>query len=137
MIPLGGGDDIPLKKKELIIGRKESCDIVLRFPNVSGRHCRLVLADGYWYLVDMGSSNGIKVGGAKVLDHRIDPNVKFEIANHPYLLEYDPKANGAVGSLPPDHLETDIFSKSLMERAGLTKSGTNPGTSGGTGRWDI
>lgn len=35
LIPLGGGDTIPLKKNQLLVGRRESCDIVLRFANVS------------------------------------------------------------------------------------------------------
>ena len=121
LIPSGGGDDIPLKKKELILGRKEDCDIVLRFNNVSGRHCRLILSDGYWYVVDMNSTNGVKVNGAKVLDRLIGPGSRLTIATHEYSLQYNPEANGARGTLPPDMLENDIFSKSLLERSGLTK----------------
>ena len=36
LIPEGGGDNIVLRKDRLVIGRRESCDIVLRFTNVSG-----------------------------------------------------------------------------------------------------
>jgi len=32
LIPLGGGDPIPLLKKNLMVGRRESCDVVLRLP---------------------------------------------------------------------------------------------------------
>jgi adenylate cyclase len=39
LVPVGGGDNIPLLKPNLIVGRRESCDIVLRFANVSGQHC--------------------------------------------------------------------------------------------------
>ena len=35
LLPLGGGDPIPLLKQQLLVGRRESCDIVLRFANVS------------------------------------------------------------------------------------------------------
>ena len=31
LIPKGGGDSIPLLKEKLLVGRRESCDIVLRF----------------------------------------------------------------------------------------------------------
>ena len=41
LLPLGGGDPIPLLKTELLVGRRESCDIVLRFANVSAHHCQL------------------------------------------------------------------------------------------------
>src|SRR5207245_361620 len=46
LVPLGGGDAIPLLKKKLVIGRRENCDIVLRFPNISARHCELTLTQG-------------------------------------------------------------------------------------------
>ncbi|MCH8923739.1 MAG: FHA domain-containing protein, partial [Planctomycetes bacterium] len=39
MIPLGGGDLVPLLRRSLLVGRRESCDIVLRFANVSAHHC--------------------------------------------------------------------------------------------------
>ena len=38
LIPLGGGDPIPLLKKQLLIGRRESCDIVLRFGRFPHRN---------------------------------------------------------------------------------------------------
>ncbi len=131
LVPVGGGDDIPLKKKELIVGRKEECDIVLRFPNVSSRHCKLVLSSGYWYVVDLNSSNGVKVNGMRVTDRRVDPGVKLVIANHAFNLDYDPSANGAFGAPPPDMLDADVFSKSLMERIGMNKGPTKrPGATG-------
>ena len=122
LVPIGGGDDIPLKKKELIIGRKEECDVVLRFPNVSSKHCKLVLSSGYWYVVDLNSSNGVKVNGVRVTDRRIDPGAKVVIANHAFHLDYDPTENGAVGAPPPDLLDADVFSQSLMERIGVSKT---------------
>ena len=122
LVPIGGGDDIPLKKKELIVGRKDECDIVLRFSNVSSRHCKLVLSNGYWYVVDLGSSNGVKVNGIRVMDRRIDPGAKVMIANHAFHLDYDPADNGAIGAPPPDLLDADVFSKSLMDRIGLSKT---------------
>lgn len=119
MVPIGGGDNIPLRKEELIIGRKEECDIVLRFGNVSSRHCRLVLSSGYWYIQDLKSTNGVKVNGFRVDDRRVDPGAKLTIAHHDYRLDYDPQALGAGGAVPPDVLESDIMDKGLLERAGL------------------
>ena len=61
LVPLGGGDPIPLLKQRLMIGRRESCDIVLRFANVSGQHCELIVDSGYWFVIDKASRNGTKV----------------------------------------------------------------------------
>ena len=66
LIPLGGGDPIPLLKKQLLAGRRESCDIVLRFANVSAHHCQLVVEDGYWYVRDLQSRNGVKINDVRI-----------------------------------------------------------------------
>ncbi|MBQ7815174.1 MAG: FHA domain-containing protein [Thermoguttaceae bacterium] len=125
--PLKGGDEIPLLKEELIVGRSESCDIVLRFSNVSSKHCRLVLAHGYWYAVDMGSSNGTTVDGVRVRDRRVDPGARISFAKHDYALEYDPVANGAnPGETPSDYLESNVLGSSLLERAGIAKGPSRP-----------
>ena len=73
LIPLGGGDPIPLLKKNLLVGRRESCDIVLRFSNVSAHHCQLTCNGGYWYVKDLKSRNGVKVNGSRVTEKRLDP----------------------------------------------------------------
>lgn len=122
LIPVGGGDPIPLKKAELVIGRKSSCDITLTFANVSGKHCRLTLSAGYWYVEDLDSTNGVKVDGARVRDCRIDPNGMLTIAKQQYRVVYDPVKNGATGAPPARVLrEDELLSRSLMEKAGLAK----------------
>jgi len=122
LIPLGGGDPIPLLKKRLVVGRRESCDIVLRFSNVSAQHCELFVVSGYWYVRDLNSTNGIKVNGTRVREKRLDPGNVLSIAKHQYEIRYNPIELGAVGPPPPDTLEQDIFTRSLLERAGLVKS---------------
>jgi adenylate cyclase len=130
LIPLGGGDPIPLLKKNLLVGRRESCDIVLRFSNVSAHHCQLTCNGGYWYVKDLKSRNGIKVNGTKVLEKRLDPADELSIAKHRYEVRYSPFDLGAVGPPPEDEETADAMKQSLLERAGLefrsTKQRTNP-----------
>ena len=118
MIPLGGGDPIPLIKKKLLIGRRESCDVVLRFANVSAHHCELFINGGYWYVRDLKSCNGIKINALLVNGARINPNDIFSISSHEYEFHYSPSELGAVGP-PPDDVSSDIFRRSLLDRAGL------------------
>jgi predicted component of type VI protein secretion system len=122
LVPLGGGDPIPLLKKSLVIGRRENCDIVLRFPNVSARHCQLTLKNGYWYIQDLDSRNGIKVNGVRVPvgEKRVDPGATISIAKHQYEMRYDPAKLGATGAPPMDDDTAHVFGQSLLERAGLT-----------------
>lgn len=123
LVPVGGGDTIPLLKKSLLVGRRESCDIVLRFPNVSAHHCQLTLMGGYWYVRDLQSRNGVKVNSVKVTEKRIDPGDTLAVAKHFYEVHYSPSDLGAVGPPPAETgaAIADIFSKSLLERAGLAK----------------
>ncbi len=119
LLPQGGGDPIPLLKKQLLIGRRESCDIVLRFANVSAHHCQLYINGGYWYIRDMKSRNGVKVNGIRVQEKRIDPGDSLAVAKHKYELNYSPADLGAVGPPPADDLPAEIMNESLLSRAGL------------------
>ncbi len=123
LIPTGGGEDLPLKRDRILIGRRESCDIVLRFPNVSGEHCKLTLEGGYWFVKDLDSRNGTKVNGYRVAGRkRLDPGVILSVAKHQFEVKYDPESLGASGPPPAedDHVE-GLLRSSLMERAGLKR----------------
>ena len=108
-------------KRSLLVGRRESCDIVLRFPNVSAHHCQLDCNGGYWYVRDLDSRNGTKVNGVRVVEKRLDPGDVLSIANRNYDVKYSPVENGAVGPPPADVPRYDVFGKSLLERAGLER----------------
>ncbi|MGI9516475.1 MAG: FHA domain-containing protein [Pirellulaceae bacterium] len=124
LVPLGGGDPIPLLKKRLRIGRRDGCDIVLNFANISGHHALMEVDEGYWFIKDLRSRNGIKVDGKKILQglkKRVDPGVVLSLAKHDYELVYDPTELGAYGSPPQDEQLDNLFNKSLLDRAGLER----------------
>ncbi len=122
LIPAGGGDNIELRKDRLVIGRRESNDIVLRFSNVSGQHALLTLEQGYWFLKDLGSRNGTKVDGFRINRKRLDPGAKISFAKHVYTMDYSPEDLGAFGPPPPDddHIE-EVLRKGLLDRVGLDR----------------
>ena len=119
LVPVGGGDPIPLLKKGLLVGRRESCDVVLRFSNVSAHHCQMTVNGGYWHVRDLQSRNGVKVNGIRVSDKRLEPGDILSIAKHKYEVRYSPVDLGAVGPPPTNTPDTDFMDKSLLERAGL------------------
>lgn len=132
LIPVGGGDSIPLLKDSLVVGRRDECDVTLRFSNVSGRHCELYCKEGFWYVRDLQSSNGTKVNGVRVREKYLAPGTEIAFAKNRYKIEYDvpksgkptdPAAGEDVENVDPDHLYQSIFSKSLLERAGLVRGG--------------
>jgi adenylate cyclase len=90
LIPLPHGDPIPLLRDSLVLGRRESCDIPLRFPNVSQEHAQLVFHAGNWYIRDLNSTNGIKVNGCRVIQKLLAPNDEITIGRRRYMIKYDP-----------------------------------------------
>ena len=117
--PVVGGDPVPLLKTTLTVGRRESCDIVLRFPNVSGSHCELSIENGYWFVKDLGSSNGTKVNGVRAKRQRLDPGDKLSIARHEYEICYEPSKLGATAPPADNAAAHDVFGRSLLATAGL------------------
>lgn len=49
-----------------VIGRSRDCDVVLADGNVSRRHAEIRRGNGGWVLVDLGSTNGVSLGGRRV-----------------------------------------------------------------------
>lgn len=128
LVPVGGGDPIPLLKKRLRVGRRDGCDIVLNFSNISGHHCLLEIEEGYWFVRDLQSKNGVKLNGKKIMNgvrRRVDPGVILSIAKHDFEVHYDPSDLGAVGTPPQDEQLDNLFGTSLLDRAGLTRRKDN------------
>jgi pSer/pThr/pTyr-binding forkhead associated (FHA) protein len=116
--PIGGGDTIPLIREELTLGRRESCDIRLNFPNISGLHAQLQFRNGYWYIRDMNSTNGVKVQGVRVQEKLLHPRDEITIGKKKYTIEYElPADRRALDEV----VEEDIMSQSLLEKAGLER----------------
>lgn len=120
LVPIGGGDPIPLLQETLTIGRRESCDICLKFQNVSGLHCELTRRNGVWQIRDLGSTNGIKVNGERTQRRPLRPGDEIAIANHRYTIKYVPPPNAVLEDAFDS--DEDPFSQSLLEKAGLVKS---------------
>jgi pSer/pThr/pTyr-binding forkhead associated (FHA) protein len=70
---VGGGKRLVLSGERMTLGRSRDCDLVLDDPNVSRRHAELRITDEGWTIADLGSTNGIKVGGRRVAKARLSP----------------------------------------------------------------
>ena len=119
LVPVGGGDAIPLCQAIMTIGRRQSCDIQLDFANISGTHAELAYRGGVWHVRDMGSTNGVKVNGERTIRRPLRPGDEVAIANHRYAIQYQLSAGTAVEEVFAE--EEDVFKQSLMEKAGLEK----------------
>ncbi|MBN1944970.1 MAG: FHA domain-containing protein [Bradymonadales bacterium] len=74
---------IPPEKEVMLIGRDESCDIVLSSPQVSRTHAELRrLSDGTFEVRDLGSINGTFINGQRIKTRVISPVDLLSFANY-------------------------------------------------------
>ena len=58
--------NLELAPGQFLIGRSTECQLSLDDPLVSRKHARLVVTDDAIFVEDLGSRNGVLVGGAKI-----------------------------------------------------------------------
>ncbi|HMI29904.1 MAG TPA: DUF3662 and FHA domain-containing protein [Gaiellaceae bacterium] len=59
-------DSLQVKQPRIVIGRSRDCDVQLADANVSRRHAELRQEGASYWIVDLGSTNGIEVNGKRV-----------------------------------------------------------------------
>jgi hypothetical protein len=86
---VGGGRRNVLSGSRVVVGRSREADIVLQDPNVSRRHAELRRDEGGWQIVDLGSTNGIKVNGRRVGQQPLNPGDEITIGVTDLTFELD------------------------------------------------
>uniref|UniRef100_A0A7C4QP79 FHA domain-containing protein n=1 Tax=Schlesneria paludicola TaxID=360056 RepID=A0A7C4QP79_9PLAN len=91
LVPLKGGHPIPILRDVTLVGRqKDLCDIVLDRNSISKLHCVLVRTDGLLFLRDLGSTNGTKVNGQRVVRGALLPGDELAFASEKFRVEMGP-----------------------------------------------
>lgn len=68
-----------LSGERMTIGRSRDCEIVIDDPNVSRRHAEVRKTIEGWMVVDLGSTNGVKVNGRRVHEEVLRPGDKITL----------------------------------------------------------
>lgn len=83
------GQRYVVNKDRFIIGRgKQSSDLTIKDPNVSRQHAMIEFANGQYYMVDMGSTNGVEFNGQRVTRKVIGEGDLFRICDHEVRFSY-------------------------------------------------
>ncbi len=67
------GSSVPVTRASWWIGRSPDCDLHLKVPDLSARHCNLVFDGERWILRDNDSRNGVRVNGRPVGEVQLQP----------------------------------------------------------------
>jgi hypothetical protein len=68
-----------LAGERLTIGRSRECELMVDDPNVSRRHAEVRKTIEGWMVVDLGSTNGVKVNGRRVHEEVLRPGDKITL----------------------------------------------------------
>jgi hypothetical protein len=83
------GDKVAVTKDRFVIGRgKQSSDLTLKDPNVSRQHAMIEYQNGVYFMVDMGSTNGVEYNGQRIARKQIAEGDVFRICDHDLRFTY-------------------------------------------------
>jgi len=80
-------------KAEMSVGRTEGNDLVLNHPSVSRKHAKFEPRNGAWWIVDLKSTNGVKVNGNLITEAPVNSGDKISIGSVQLELTPQPSVN--------------------------------------------
>lgn len=128
LVALTEGPSILLDKPILLFGRHPECDIQIDSRKISRRHCCVAQVGDYLVVRDLGSTNGIRINGVRVMEGRIRAGDELTIGGHKYKVCWDAVQAAAVRAeiasrprpaLPPGGVEDDDLLESCDEPVAL------------------
>ena len=84
LLSLSDGPSVQIDKPILLFGRHQECDVQLNSKKVSRRHCCLAQVHDYLVIRDLGSTNGVRINGERVLEGKLLPGDELQIGNFKY-----------------------------------------------------
>src|SRR5437763_9968547 len=126
-------------KHELSVGRTEGNDLILNHPSVSRKHARFELRGDNWWIIDLKSTNGVKLNGNLVteaqvaaadklsvgsvlLDVRAMPSVDFNADSM-----FDNPSGTVIRRISDFNSEFGLDIAEMMDKAPVTRPPSQPG----------
>jgi hypothetical protein len=85
------GQRYPVTKDQFIIGRgSKTSDLPIKDGNISRKHAAVIRRNGYFYIKDLGSTNGIDYKGMRIDNKKIDEGDVFHLCDYELRFTYRP-----------------------------------------------
>jgi Protein of unknown function (DUF3662)/FHA domain len=75
------GTSHELRKPNVLIGRSKECDIRVSDPNVSRKHAEIRQEGSAYWIVDLGSTNGLAVNGRQLKRSKLDEGDRITLGS--------------------------------------------------------
>jgi hypothetical protein len=83
------GEFFKVNKDRFVIGRgRQASDLTIKDPNVSRQHAMIEFINGHYFIVDMGSTNGVEFEGQRIQRKLIADGDIFRVCDHELLFVY-------------------------------------------------
>ena len=79
--------DLLIKKKRVLVGRVQACDIVIPYSDVTAIHAIIEVGENGFTVYDMNSRNGTFVNGEKVVTKSFGLNDKLKFSVHEFVIK--------------------------------------------------
>lgn len=103
LVALDTDASILLDKPILLLGRHPECDIQIDSRKISRRHCCIAQVSDYLVVRDLGSTNGIRINGTRIVEGQLNAGDELTIGNYRYKVVWDavPAEAAPLSSSPP------------------------------------
>ena len=115
LLALTDGPSILLDKPILLVGRHPECDIQLNSRKVSRRHCCIAQVYDYLVVRDLGSTNGVRINGNRVVEGKLLGGDELTIGNFKYRICWDLPGKPIPAPRPPAKGAIPVLSKPIDE----------------------
>jgi predicted component of type VI protein secretion system len=100
LLALTDGPSILLDKPILLLGRHGECDVQLNSRKVSRRHCCIAQVGDYLVVRDLGSTNGVRINGQRVLEGKLKAGDELTVGNFRYQVHLEAASSEQTGPTP-------------------------------------
>lgn len=107
LVALTEGPTILLDKPILLFGRDLECDVRFDSRKISRKHCCLAQVGSTLVVRDLGSTNGVRINGIRVLEGHLKQGDELTVGNHRYQVRLDGAAGGAAREQAPAARDAD------------------------------
>src|SRR3954447_26113499 len=97
LVSLNDGPHILLDKPILLLGRHPECDVQIESRKISRRHCCIAQVSDYLVVRDLGSTNGVRINGTRVMEGRLSPGDEVTVGTFRYRVVWE----SMIKALPP------------------------------------
>lgn len=112
--------EIQSDQEEITIGRNADNDLQIESMSVSGHHAKFVNADGYYYIEDLGSTNGTFVNEERITKHVLKENDEISIGKHILVVSFKKRSEIEAAKISDIertyNLETEKYKEMLKKQ---------------------